>query len=102
MTELAIVTAPAEQPAETPVTMRLLVSCPDRPGIVAAVSRILLDAGANIVRSDQYSTDPWGGTFFLRMEFALDASQREGLAERFGLVADRFGMAWRVWDAAHR
>ena len=82
--------------------MRLLVSCPDRPGIVSAVSRFLLDAGANIVRSDQYSTDPWGGTFFLRMEFALDAARREGFAERFGLVAERFDMAWRLWDAAER
>ena len=37
--------------------LRLLISCPDRPGIVAAVSRFLFEAGANIVRSDQYSTD---------------------------------------------
>ena len=102
MTELAIATAPAERPAEAQVTMRLLVSCPDRVGIVAAVSRFLLDAGANIVRSDQYSTDPWGGTFFLRMEFALDAARRDGFAERFGLLAERFGMTWRLWDAAQR
>jgi len=82
------------------VRMRLLVSCPDRPGIVAAVSRFLFDAGANIVRSDQYSSDPEGGGFFLRMEFALAGERRDGLAERFGLVADRFDMTWRLWDAA--
>jgi formyltetrahydrofolate hydrolase len=40
---------------------RLLVSCPDRPGIVVAVSRFLYEAGANILTSDQYSTDPEGG-----------------------------------------
>ena len=51
--------------------MRLLVACADRPGIVAAVSRFLLDAGANIIHSDQHSSDPWGGAFFLRMEFTL-------------------------------
>ena len=51
--------------------LRLLISCPDRPGIVAGVSRFLYEAGANIVRSDQYSTDPSGGTFFMRMEFTL-------------------------------
>jgi formyltetrahydrofolate deformylase len=80
---------------------RLLISCPDRPGIVAGVSRFLYEAGANIVRSDQYSTDPLDGTFFLRMEFAIEEARREGLAERFGLkVAEPLGMTWRLWDAA--
>jgi len=37
--------------------LALLISCPDKPGIVAAVSRFLFEAGANIVRSDQYSAD---------------------------------------------
>jgi formyltetrahydrofolate deformylase len=84
-----------------PRLLRLLISCPDRPGIVASVSRFLYEAGANIVTSDQYSTDPAGGTFFLRMEFALAPDKREGLAERFGLkVAEPLGMTWRLWDAA--
>ena len=83
--------------------LRLLVSCPDKPGIVAAVSRFLFDSGANIVRSDQYSTDPEGGTFFLRMEFTLGADRRDGFAERFGLaVAEPFDMTWRLWDSAQR
>jgi formyltetrahydrofolate deformylase len=82
-------------------TLRLVISCADRPGIVAAVSRFLFDAGANIVRSDQYSTDPAAGLFFLRMEFTLSESERDGLAERFGLaVAEPFGMTWRLWDGA--
>jgi formyltetrahydrofolate deformylase len=80
--------------------MRLLVSCPDRPGIIASVSRFLFEAGANIVRSDQYSSDPEGGTFFLRMEFTLPDAARDGFGERFGLaVAEPFGMTWRLWDA---
>jgi formyltetrahydrofolate deformylase len=83
-----------------PGLLRLLITCPDRPGIVAGVSRFLFEAGANIVRSDQYSTDPEGGTFFLRMEFALEPDKRDGLGERFGLkVAEPFGMTWRLWDA---
>jgi formyltetrahydrofolate deformylase len=83
--------------------LRLLISCPDRRGIIAAVSRFLLDAGANIVRSDQYSTDPEGGTFFLRMEFTLGPDQRANLAQNFGLsVAEPFGMTWRLWDPARR
>ncbi len=85
-----------------PGLVRLLISCPDRPGIVANVSRFLYEAGANIVSSAQYSTDPAGGTFFLRMEFTLDPEAgRDGLAERFGLkVAEPLGMTWRMWDAA--
>jgi formyltetrahydrofolate deformylase len=86
-------------------TLRLLVSCPDRPGIVAAVSRFLLDHGANIIHSDQHSSDPWGGTFFLRMAFTpgADAPSLETLRTAFGRdVAERFGMAWSLWDAADR
>jgi formyltetrahydrofolate deformylase len=83
--------------------VRLLISCPDRPGIVAAVSRFLFECGANIIRSDQYSTDPEGGVFFLRMEFTLPEDQRDDFAERFGeTIAEPFGMTWRVWDSARR
>jgi formyltetrahydrofolate deformylase len=81
-----------------PVLLRLVISCPDRPGIIGAVSGFLFESGANIVRSDQYSTDPEGGSFFLRMEFAIAPERRDGLGERFGLaVAERFGMTWRLW-----
>src|SRR5215467_15184923 len=58
---------------------RLVITCPDRPGIVAAVSQFLFEAGANITESQQYSTDPFGGTFFQRLEFHLD-----GLDQRAG------------------
>jgi formyltetrahydrofolate deformylase len=98
-----VTTKPVPPPSSTasPATLRLLVSCQDRPGIVNAVSRFLFEAGANIIRSDQHSTDPVGGKFFLRMEFVLDNPDREGLSQRFGLaVADQFGMTWRLWDAA--
>jgi formyltetrahydrofolate deformylase len=78
-------------------TARLLVSCPDRHGIVAAISGHLAQAGANIVTSDQYSTDPEGGRFFLRTEFHLEAlTERRGeLEASFAEVADRFDMTWR-------
>ena len=77
---------------------RLLVSCPDRPGIVAAVSRFLYEQGANIMESDQYSTDPAGGTFFLRTVFHRPdlAAVRGELEARFAAeVAERFAMEWR-------
>jgi formyltetrahydrofolate deformylase len=80
--------------------LRLLIVCPDRPGIISAVSRFLFEAGANIVRSDQYSSDPEGGTFFLRMEFTLPEQSRAGLAERFAAeVAGPLDMEWRLWDS---
>ena len=50
-------------------TARLLISCPDGPGIVAAVSSFLFERGANIVTSDQYSTHPEHGMFFMRIAF---------------------------------
>ena len=79
---------------------RLLISCPDRHGIVAAVSGFLAARDANIVRSDQHSTDPEGGTFFMRMAFTLPALDAD-FAEAFGTeVGERFAMDWRLADAA--
>jgi formyltetrahydrofolate deformylase len=87
-----------DEPAHT---LRILIACPDRPGIIAAVSRFLYERDANIVRSDQFSTDPVGGEFFLRMEFTLPAARRAELADEFGLgVASRFDMTWRLWDTS--
>jgi formyltetrahydrofolate deformylase len=84
--------------------MRLLVACADRPGIVAAVSRFLLDAGANIIHSDQHSSDPWGGAFFLRMEFTLPPGvDPEALRAAFARgVAEPFVMDWSLWDVERR
>ncbi|GAA1294501.1 formyltetrahydrofolate deformylase [Pseudonocardia aurantiaca] len=50
---------------------RLVVSCTDGPGVVARISAFLHRHGANIVQSDQFSTGPVGGGFFLRTEFHL-------------------------------
>src|SRR5690348_10422140 len=81
---------------------RLVITCPDRPGIVAAVSQFLFENGANITESQQYSTDPFGGTFFLRVEFHLDRLDRRAsdLEERFAAMADRFSMRWHMTRAA--
>jgi formyltetrahydrofolate deformylase len=82
---------------------RLLVWCADRPGIVSAVSGFLFEAGANIVQSDQHSSDPEGGSFFLRMEFTLEGVALPELSERFASqVASRFDMGFRFWDANER
>jgi formyltetrahydrofolate deformylase len=78
---------------------RLLISCPDRHGIVAAVSGFLAARDANIVSSAQHSTDPEGGAFFMRMAFTIDAIG-EDFARAFATeVAERFAMDWRLDDA---
>jgi formyltetrahydrofolate deformylase len=82
---------------------RLLVTCPDRPGIVAAVSRFLFEHGANIMQSDQYSTDPEAGTFFLRMVFHLpgfDAGSEALQRDFHEAVAGAMGMTWQLRSAA--
>ena len=79
---------------------RLLVACPDRHGIVAAVSGFLFEHGANIISSDQHSTDPEGGMFFMRMAFT-GQEPIDALGAAFGEeIAARFGMDWRLEDAA--
>jgi formyltetrahydrofolate deformylase len=81
--------------------MRLLVTCGERPGIVASITRFLTVAGANLVCCDQHSSDPADGTLFLRAEFTIDRDACTGLAERFRAeVGDRYAMSWRIADAA--
>ncbi|MGZ4202405.1 MAG: formyltetrahydrofolate deformylase [Thermoleophilaceae bacterium] len=83
---------------------RLLLSCADRPGIVSAVSGFLAQQGANIFQSDQYSTDPEGGTFFMRVEFHLEGidENRDGFEAGFASVAGDIGMQWRLSYTAQR
>jgi formyltetrahydrofolate deformylase len=83
---------------------RLRVVCPDRPGIVAAVSRFLYEQGANIVQSDQYTTHPDAGRFFLRVEFDLPglSDRVAALREAFTPVAHQFEMDWTLSLAAVR
>jgi formyltetrahydrofolate deformylase len=86
-------------------TARLLVSCPDRHGIVAAVSSFLAEADANILSSDQHSTDPEGGTFFMRLEFRLEGlrERRPELERDFAeRVGQPFHMDWRFAYAGER
>jgi formyltetrahydrofolate deformylase len=103
--ELCAMSYPVPEPPHGAAhTARLLISCPDGPGIVAAVSQFLFDQGANIVSSDQYSTHPEHGTFFMRTAFYLPkldhvhASFEAGFSE----LAKRFAMDWRIFYASER
>ncbi|MBS1843011.1 MAG: formyltetrahydrofolate deformylase [Actinobacteria bacterium] len=85
---------------EAPPVVRLLVSCEDRQGIVAAASGLLDELGANIVTSDQFSTGIEGGRFFMRMQFALPSGLgQDEIEARFAPIAGRFAMDWRMWRA---
>lgn len=82
---------------------RLLISCSDQPGIVSAVSTFLFEQGANIVESSQHSTNPEGGTFFIRFEFECDRLDEKGSAmeEAFQPIAESFSMEAK-FTYAHR
>jgi formyltetrahydrofolate deformylase len=90
--------SPAEPKHPATHSARLLISCPDGPGIVSAVGSFLYEAGANIVSSAQYSTHPEQGSFFMRVAFYLPglAEARASFAQAFDELADRFSMDWRI------
>jgi len=78
----------------------LLLQCPDRPGIVAAVGAFVADAGGNVVEADQHS-DPAAGLFLQRIEFEVDASIAS-LNNDFSAISQRFAMDWSLHDLANR
>lgn len=77
---------------------RMLISCPDRAGIVAAISHFLFEHGANIVQSDQYTMDPDGGMFFMRVEFDMESLQEclPQVKQDFAVIGERFDMKWQI------
>ncbi|SDS73909.1 formyltetrahydrofolate deformylase [Nocardioides scoriae] len=85
----------------------LALDCPDRPGIVHAVTGFLVQHGGNIVESQQFG-DRLNGRFFMRIDFAMtpEASAvsgsrptAEALRVAFAEVARRFEMTFELWDA---
>lgn len=77
-------------------TITLRISCPDQPGIVAAISTFIFEHHGNIVQSDQHSTPD--DIFFMRVSFAEDGfllSPSE-LTRLFYPIAERFHMTWYV------
>lgn len=79
----------------------LTIACPDRVGIVAAVSGILATQCGNIIESDQFS-DTESGRFFMRLVFDLDEATELALLADFTPLADRFVMDWRLYDPRRR
>ena len=80
-----------------------MVSCPDKPGIVAAISEFLFSYQANILESSQYTTNPEGGTFFIRIEFECPGlKEKAGAMEvQLAVMAEAFSMEWSFMHVYH-
>ncbi|CAB4243839.1 Formyltetrahydrofolate deformylase [Methylacidimicrobium sp. AP8] len=81
----------------------LLISCPDQKGLVSAIADFLFEHGGNILHADQHQ-DAELGLFLMRVEwdlegFSLDLSE---VPARFGPIARRFGMEWRLASSFQR
>jgi formyltetrahydrofolate deformylase len=77
----------------------LALSCPDRPGIVHAVTGVLARHGGNITESQQFG-DPGTGLFFMRVQVEV-AAERAALEADLATLADALDMTWSL-DAVDR
>ena len=77
----------------------LNLSCPDRTGIVHAVSGFLLERGGNIEEAAQYN-DHGTGLFFMRVQFACDQVTHEDLRLQLRYFAEPFAMQWSLHATA--
>src|SRR5690606_16355133 len=78
----------------------LALTCPDRPGIVHAVTGALAARGGNITESQQFG-DPGTGLFFMRVQVELP-TPRVALEEDLAALAGRFAMTWRLDEVGRR
>ena len=83
---------------------RLVLACPNRPAILAAVVSRLTAAGANIITFDQFSTAPEGGRVYIRAEFLLKElpDRLDDVRSRMEEIAEDFDMRWRLEPATRR
>jgi formyltetrahydrofolate deformylase len=82
-------------------TAVLLIDCPDRKGLVAAVASALYRHGANITHADQHQ-DHEAGLFFMRVEWALEGFVLDAFRAEFATIADEMQMRWRLARMAER
>lgn len=75
----------------------LAFSCPDRKGIVAAVTGLLHQQGGNITEAQQYN-DPDSQNFFMRVAFDIEAI--DAFRSAYSALAETFEMEWQLRDAA--
>jgi formyltetrahydrofolate deformylase len=93
--------SPATSPAE-PTQYVLTLSCPDRQGIVHAVSSYLFMTGCNILDSQQFG-DQGTGLFFMRVHFSAEPGvDLDKLRASFAAVGDAYHMDWRLHSSQER
>ncbi len=79
----------------------LLIDCPDRKGLVARVSGLLYERGANILHADQHR-DQELGLFFMRVEWELNGFDLEGFRATFARLAADLNMTWKLTSSARK
>jgi formyltetrahydrofolate deformylase len=79
----------------------LLIDCPDRKGLVARVSGLLFERGANILHADQH-IDRDLGLFFMRVEFELEGFDLESFRAAFAALASELNMTWKLTSSARK
>jgi formyltetrahydrofolate deformylase len=79
----------------------LTLSCLNQPGIVHAVTSVLVDGGCDITEHQQFD-DSVHGRLFLRTCFEAPSGTREQLEAAFATVAPTYGMRWQLHDASRR
>jgi len=81
----------------------LTISCPDRTGIIAAVSGFIAQHGGFIVEAS-YHTEQEAQLFFMRQEIRADSLPFDAgeFRRRFASLAQEFGMSWQLYDSAIR
>lgn len=81
----------------------LTISCPDRAGIIAAVSGFIAQHGGFFVEAS-YHTDQEAQQFFMRQEILADSLPFDAkeFRRRFSLLADEFSMTWQLADSAQK
>ena len=82
---------------DSPASAILLISCPDRQGIVCTVTEFLMRHNGNIIDLEQH-TDSEENAFFMRIQWELNgfALPRDQIGEKFGLIAARFNMRYEL------
>jgi formyltetrahydrofolate deformylase len=79
----------------------LLIDCPDRKGLVARVSGLLFERGANILHADQH-IDRELGLFFMRVEWELEGFDLESFRSAFAALAAELSMTWKLTSSARK
>jgi len=83
-------------------TYVLTLSCPNRPGIVAGVTKALFECGGDIREAHQYD-DPTTSHFFMRINFTLPSpGDMQKLRDQFPAIADSCGMTWKITPSDRR